>query len=142
VSSRRIIVDTGPLVALLVKEETHHSWVKEQLRQLPAPFLTCEPVLTETFFLVRNFHQGTTKFFSLLNSGLLRVDFSAMNEATSLETLIQKYADVPMSLADACLVRIAELNADAAIFTLDYDFKIYRKQGRHVIPAIIPAAEG
>ena len=134
----RIIVDAGPLVAFLVREETHHEWVKNQFRQLPAPFLTCEPVLTETFFLVCHLRHGPARFFALLNSGLLRADFSLLDESASLEKLIHKYGDVPMSLADACLVRLVELNPRSAVFTLDDDFKIYRRHGRETIPVIMP----
>ena len=137
----QIIVDTGPLVAFLVREESHHDWVKEQFQRLPAPFLTCEPVLTETFFLVRHLRQGPARFFALLNSGLLRADFSVLDESASLEKLIHKYADVPMSLADACLVRLAELNPRSTVFTLDDDFKIYRRHGRETIPALMPSAK-
>jgi uncharacterized protein len=141
VSETQVIVDTGPLVAFLVREEIHHDWVKDQFRQLPAPFLTCEPVLTETFFLVRHLRLGPARFFALLNSGLLRADISVLRESANLEKLIQKYADVPMSLADACLVRLAELNPRATLFTLDDDFKIYRRSGREIIPTLMPSAK-
>ena len=70
-----VIVDTGPLVAFLIKEEAQHRWVSDQFQRLPAPFVTCEPVLTETFFLLRRIPNGPTKFFALLDSGLLHVDF-------------------------------------------------------------------
>lgn len=134
----QVIVDTGPLVAFLVKEESQHDWTKKQFQQLPAPFLTCEPVLTETFYLVRNVAQGPSKFFALVNSGLLRTEFSILREGVSVAKLIHKYADVPMSLTDACLVRLAELKAESLIFTLDGDFRIYRKHGRQPIPTVMP----
>ena len=104
VPETHIIVDTGPLVAFLIKEEAHHRWVSDQFQRLPAPFVTCEPVLTETFFLLRRIPDGPAKFFALLDSGLLQVDFSLLAEKDSLERLIRRYANVPMSLADACLV--------------------------------------
>jgi len=97
------------------------------MRRLPAPFLTCEPVLTEAFFLVRHLRHSPARFFALLNSDLLRANFSVLDESPSLEKLIHKCADVPMSLADACLVRLAELNPRSTVFTLDDDFKIYRR---------------
>lgn len=134
----RIIVDAGPLVAFLVKEEDHHLWVKEQFQRWPAPFITCEPVLTETFFLVRRLPGGLTRFFALLNSGLLQVNISVLDESVSLGMLVQKYADVPMSLADACLVRLAELHSQSTIFTLDGDFRIYRRNGREPISSLLP----
>ena len=85
----RVIVDTGPLVAFLVKEETHHQWVTEQFQRLPAAFLTCDAVLTEAFFLVRKLPRGTAKFFTLLNSGLLHIDFSIIAEGVAFEKLVQ-----------------------------------------------------
>lgn len=134
----RVIVDTGPLVAFLVKEEAHHKWVTDQFERLSAPFLTCEAVLTEAFFLVRKLPHGTARFFSLLNSGLLDVDFSIIAEGAALEKLVQRYANVPMSLADACLVRLAKLHPQAVLFTLDQDFQIYRREGRQSIPLLMP----
>ena len=110
----RVIIDTGPLVAFLVKEETHHQWVVEQFQRLPAPFLTCEAVLTEAFFLVRKLPQGTAKFFTLLNSGLLDIDFSIIAGRGCFGKASSTIRNVPMSLADACLVRLAKLHPQTA----------------------------
>jgi uncharacterized protein len=121
-----------------VNEETHHQWVREQFQRLAAPFLTCEAVLTETFFLVRKLPNGTAKFFALINSGLLEVDFAIVAEGAALEKLVQRYANVPMSLADACLVRLAKLHPQTVVFTLDQDFLIYRRDGRLPIPLLMP----
>ena len=137
-AEERVIIDTGPVVAFLVKEETHHQWVVEQFQRLPAPFLTCDAVLTEAFFLVRKLPHGTTKFFALLNSGLLDVDFSITAEGSALEKLVHRYANVPMSLADACLVRLATSHPRTMVFTLDHDFQIYRRDGRQPIPLLMP----
>jgi predicted nucleic acid-binding protein len=138
VAEARVIIDTGPLVAFLVKEEIHHEWVVKQFQILPAPFVTCDAVLTETFFLLRKLPHGPARFFTLLNSGLLVVDFSIVIEGTALEKLVHRYANVPMSLADACLVRLAKLLPQSVVFTLDHDFQIYRRDGRQPIPLIIP----
>lgn len=135
---RLVIVDTGPLVAFLVENEPRHTWVVEQFKLLPAPFLTCEAVLTETFHLLSHAPGGGRHFFQLLARGVLRVDFELMAETRTLEKLIHKYRDLPMSLADACLVRMMELRPAAAVFTLDTDFKIYRKHGREPIPVVMP----
>jgi predicted nucleic acid-binding protein len=134
----RILVDTGPLVAFLREAEADHEWAAEKFQELPAPFLTCEPVLTETFFLVSRHTGGGRRFFDLLRSGLLEVDFAVLREREALWKLIHKYEDLPMSLADACLVRLAELHYAASVFTLDRHFRTYRKNGRQQIPVIIP----
>lgn len=133
-----IIVDTGPLVALLVRTDDHHGWVVAQLRELPPPFLTCEPVLAEVAHLVRRVRQGLERFVDLLMSDLLRVEFDVMVERAAVGRLLRKYADRPMSLADACLVRLAELHDGASVFTIDGDFGVYRKHGRRAIPLIAP----
>ncbi len=137
-SSPRVIVDTGPLVALLSEGEAMHEWVASQFDELPAPFSTCEPVLAETFFLLARLPGGERRFFELLGSGLLEVGFSVLSEREELWKLIRKYEDLPMSLADACLVRLAELHPKASVFTLDTHFRIYRKHGRQQIPVIMP----
>lgn len=134
----RIIADAGPLVAFLVKEDLHHEWAKEQFGHLQAPFLTCEPVLTEAFYLVHRLRDGKKRFFELLHSGVLAVDFVLMDERTAVTKLVRKYEDVPMSLADACVVRMAELCTEAIVLTVDGDFHTYRKHGKQVIPAILP----
>jgi len=138
VAEAQVIVDTGPLVAFMVKEEAQHQWVVQQFQKLSAPFITCEAVLTEAFFLVRRLPRGTSKFFRLLNSGLLSTDFSLLAEAEAVEKLVQRYANVPMSLADACLVRLAKLHPGSAVFTLDSDFHIYRRDGRQPLSLLTP----
>ena len=133
-----ILVDTGPLVAFLREAESTHAWVSARFDELPAPFITCEPVLAETFFLISRAPGGSRHFFDLLGSGLLAVDFSVLDEGEALRKLVRKYEDLPMSLADACLVRLAEIHPQASVFTLDHHFRIYRKNGRQRIPVIMP----
>ncbi len=133
-----IIVDTGPLVAFLSEAEALHGWVASKFAELPAPFVTCEPVLAETFFLLSRLPNGPRRFFDLLGSGLLQIEMPVLGERDALWKLIHKYEDLPMSLADACLVRLAELHPKASVFTLDTHFQIYRKQGRQQIPVIMP----
>ena len=137
-SKPTVIVDTGPLVAFLSKAEALHGWVASKFAELPAPFVTCEPVLAETFFLLSRLPDGPRRFFDLLGSGLLQIELSVLGECDALSKLVRKYEDLPMSLADACLVRLAELHPKASVFTLDTHFRIYRKQGRQQIPVIMP----
>jgi uncharacterized protein len=138
VGNAGVLVDTGPLVAFLREAEVHHEWAMKKFQELRAPFLTCEPVLAETFFLVSRHPDGPRRFFELLSSGLLEVGLSVISERETLWKLIHKYKDLPMSLADACLVRLAELNPDASVFTLDTHFRVYRKNGRQPIRVIMP----
>jgi predicted nucleic acid-binding protein len=135
---RNIIVDTGPLVAFLVETDAQHAWAVERFHELPAPFHTCESILTETFYLVSRLHHGPRRFFELLGSSLLNIESNLLIEREPLRKLVHKYTDLPMSLADACVVRMAEQLADAAVFTTDNDFRTYRKNGRQIIPLIMP----
>ena len=133
-----VIIDTGPLVAFLRESEGNHQWAAAKFKELPAPYLTCEPVLAEAFFLVSRHPGGVRRFFDLLGSGLLEIDFQVLREREALSKLIRRYEDLPMSLADACLVRLAELNPGASVFTLDTHFRVYRKNVRQQIPVIMP----
>ncbi len=133
-----VIVDAGPLVAMLVRTDDHHRWAVDRLRELAPPFLTCEPGLAETAHLVRRVRHGIERFVDLLMSDLLRVDFDVMAERGAVGRLLRKYADRPMSLADACLVRLAELHDGASVLTIDGDFAAYRKHGRRAIRLIVP----
>jgi predicted nucleic acid-binding protein len=99
---------------------------------------TCEPVLTEACYLLANLPEGSQSVLRMLETGAVRITFHLEAELTPLKTLMARYRNVPMSLADACIVRLSELNADGVVLTLDSDFMIYRKHGRHIVPVIIP----
>jgi predicted nucleic acid-binding protein len=135
---REIIVDTGPLVALLNARDEHHEWAKAAMDAVEPPLITCEAVLTEAAYLVRKLRGGPEAVLDLVTRQVLRVDFRVDNELLALRTLVSRYASVPMSLADACLVRMAELRPRAAVLTLDADFQVYRRSGRLAIPLISP----
>lgn len=121
-----VIIDTGPLVALLNRREKAHASVASALSTLPAPFFTVEAVLTETLFLLRNISGSASKVLGLVRSGELRLPMRAADEAAKVEALMTRYADVPMSFADACLVRLVELTPQSRVLTLDSDFRVYR----------------
>ncbi len=134
------IVDTGPLVALLDRAEQHHLWVVEHLEALDAPLLVCEPVLAEALFLLARFPKAQDTILELVETGASRVAFRIEEHVGSLRELVRKYSDLPMSLADACIVRMAEIHDRHVVLTLDSDFLIYRKNGRAPLPVIHPAA--
>jgi predicted nucleic acid-binding protein len=131
-------MDTGPLVASLNRRDRFHLWAKAQLGALEPPISTCEPVLAEACFLLRDMPGGAAAVLKLVERGVLQVAFQVAPHAKSLATLMTKYANVPMSLADACLVRMTELDDSSAIMTLDSDFLVYRRHGRQAIPALMP----
>jgi len=135
---RWAIVDTGPLVALLDADDRHHSWAKEVFHSVQAPLLACEPAITEALFLLRALPEARDKVLEWIERGSLSLSFSLANEAAPVRALLRRYHDVPMSLADACLVRMAEMNDRHHILTLDSDFSVYRKNGREPLSLISP----
>ena len=133
-----VILDTGPLVALLNRDDRHHQWARDQWAQIAPPLLTCEAVLAEACFLVRRFPGGQATVMDLVRRGILDLSFRLLEEIEAISRLLKKYQDVPMSFADACLVRAAERFTEGVVFTLDNDFSIYRKNGRQMIPTLMP----
>ena len=138
----RIVIDTGPIVALLNRRDRHHAWVREVLDTVEPPIFTCEAVVSEACFLVRRLAGGQDAVLELLSNNVVKVDFRILPEIDALRGLMRKFANVPMSLADACLVRMTELDAQSVIVTLDGDFQIYRRNRRRVVPTIMPGRSG
>jgi predicted nucleic acid-binding protein len=136
----RVLLDTGSLVALLSEREARHPWVKARFAQWREPCVTCEPVLTESFHLLAKVRGGSAALRAALRAGLIVLDFDLRSELVAVLALMNRYESVPMSLADACLVRMAELTPVALIFTLDEDFRIYRKYRTELIEVIAPFA--
>jgi len=137
----RAIVDTGPLVAFFDRAERHHRWVSERIEELEAPLLVCEPVLTEAMYLLARYPRAQDALFELLQNGALSVAFRIDEHVGALRKLSQKYRDTPMSLADAGIVRMAEIHERHAVLTLDADFSIYRKHGRVPLTLIHPSGK-
>ena len=135
------IVDTGPLVALFDRAEQHHRWAAERFKELDAPLLVCEPVLAEAMYLLARYPRAQDAVLELVQNGALSVAFRIDEHVGALRKLLQKYGDRPMSLADACIVRMSEIHDRHAVLTLDSDFLVYRKHGRASLPLIHPAAE-
>jgi len=136
--TRPVIVDSGPLVALLNRTDRWHRWATEQLEAIDTSLLTCEAVLTETTHLLRHDPRGPDAVLQLVSRGLLKIDFSLQSHADDLRKLMWRYRDQPMSLADACLVVLSERIGGCRVFTLDSHFRHYRRRGRQVIPLLAP----
>jgi predicted nucleic acid-binding protein len=133
-----ILADSGPLVAFLSERDRFHQWARQQFADISGPVVTCEAVLTEAFFLLGHHRPGVEALLRLVESGLVRVGFSLADEAEPIRKLVARYANVPMSLADACLVRMTEIHSRSRVLTIDSDFLIYRRHGRQTIPLIMP----
>jgi len=130
----KTILDTGPLVALFNRDDAHHAWTLEALSRMELPLWTCEPVLTEAAYLT-----GKGKeILRMVSDGKLRIGLELEDQADAIAALMSRYPE-RMDLADACVVRMSELNKQCRVFTLDRrDFSIYRRNGREVIPLLAP----
>lgn len=134
----RTFLDTGPLLVFLNRNDPWHPWARAQMGALPPPPAHVRPVLTEACFLIQRNGGQPAEVLKKVQAGVIQVALEVETEAMALETLMRRYEDIPMSLADACLVRLSELHSDCQVFTLDTDFRRYRRHGRQVIPLLSP----
>ena len=122
-----ILLDTGPLVALLSENDANHERARQVFAECAPAFRTCEAVVAEACFLMRKVHAvGPAAVVALGARGVYRVAISAEEHWTNIEALLKKYSDRPISLADACLIRCAEVHQEGRIFTFDSDFSVYK----------------
>jgi uncharacterized protein len=134
------LLDTGPLVAFFDRSDKYHRWAVERWAEAPVPLLTCEAVLAEATYLLRE-RAGLAgdKVLALFERRVIAAPFRLEEHAGPVAHLLEKYRDQGMQLADACLVRMSELKRDCLVFTLDQqDFTIYRRFDRKVIPLVTP----
>ena len=136
----QFLIDTGPLVSLIDRSQRGYEWSYAVFEALPRPLLTCEPVITEACFLLSNIYGGESTVMAMVGSRDLRIAFALNEYAEDINSLMTRYDSVPMSLADACLVKMAELHRNSTVVTMDSDFKIYRKHRNQMIPLIMPDA--
>jgi predicted nucleic acid-binding protein len=136
--AKTVVIDSGAIVAALRRRDQHHAWARAHFGAETEPFLTCEAVISESFFLLQRARGGKEALCGLLERGIVRVNFSFTDQLTETLRLLRRYDDTPMSFADACLVRMAEQIQGAVVFTTDSDFRTYRKNGRQIIPLIMP----
>ncbi|MDQ3032211.1 MAG: PIN domain-containing protein [Myxococcota bacterium] len=123
---RYVLLDTGPIVALLDRSDGHHARCVEAISEIDATLVTCEPVIAEACYLLRNVRGAPEAVLQNVERGVFQLPFRLAPESGAVSTLVSKYRRVPMDLADACLVRLAELVGTARVLTLDRDFDIYR----------------
>ena len=135
-----VLLDTGPLVALLDRRDQWHAWAKEAAKHVRLPWLTTEAVLTEACFLLASHSNALKQIEAYASRGAFQLLPLTADAVVSSLTLMRKYADIPMSFADASLVLHAGLQPQARIFTLDSDFSIYRRQDGTHLPLHAPFA--
>jgi uncharacterized protein len=132
------IADTGLLVAFANRNDAHHRWAVSVAAKVTEPLLTCEAVLAETAFHLRNVEMT----LAMLSDGLITLAFDCNDHLPRLEALEKRYADRRPDLADLCLIRMSELNPRHSVITVDRsDFRVYRRNKREMIPLICPPEE-
>lgn len=132
----KIILDTGPLVALINRRDAYHDWAVEVLEECEPPLWTCEPVLAQASHLTGR----PSEILARVVAGGLRIGLEIEENAEHLQRLVSRYAD-RMDLADACVVRMTEIYNECKVLTTDReDFSIYKRHGRAIIPLIAPEA--
>lgn len=134
--ARNVLVDAGFIVALLSSRDAYHQWAANRASDFPPPWHTCEAVLSEAYHLLG--HGAARVVGELLRRRAVAIGFHIAEHLEPVTKMMEKYANVPMSLADACLVRMTELLADPVILTTDLDFRIYRRHSRQIIPCVTP----
>jgi uncharacterized protein len=131
-----VLVDAGFLVAILSRRDSHHKWAVQEASENSPPWYTCEAVLSEAYHLLGQ--QGAPGLSAMLSRRAVVARFNLDDNVEAVVAFLRKYANVPMSFADACLVRMSETIADPSILTTDSDFRIYRRHSRQVIPILCP----
>ena len=134
--ARSVLVDAGFLVAMLSRRDSLHKWAVEQASENSPPWYTCEAVLSEAYHLLGE--RGAPALSAMLSRRAVVARFNLDDNVESVVAFLRKYANVPMSFADACLVRMSEIIADPLILTTDSDFHVYRRHSRQVVPASYP----
>ncbi len=133
-----VLLDTGPLVAYLHPRDAYHDWAVETFDGFAPPVITCEPVLTEACFLVARTKLPAARVLEYVARGGVQIGLRLDKETAEIGALMERYANVPISLADACLVRLAEITG-LPVCTLDSDFGIYRTHRRRALTLITPS---
>ena len=135
---RKNLVDAGPIIALLDRKDEYHDWAAEQFSRFDS-FATCEAALAEACARLAYAGFDQTAVIRLVDEGVLKLAFDTSRNLGRIIALMEKYRDLPMDFADACLVTMSEENKDSLVVTLDQrDFSVYRRYGRQAIPVLTP----
>lgn len=132
------LVDTGPLVALLDRSDRHHAWAVEVFSQLRGPLMTCEAVVAEVLFLCARNRVSAKAVWALLESRTLRPLPVFAESPEAVVRLLKRYASVPMSLADGCVLRLHETLESSVVLTCDSDFRVYRRSRGRAVDMLAP----
>src|ERR1700757_1049903 len=127
-----VLIDSGPIVAVLRRRDQYHAWARAHFESTDQSFATCEAVISESHFLLQGTPGGAEALYALLERGIINVSFSLTRQLAETVRLIRRYTGVPISLTDACLVRMGEWEESPGVFTTDAVFRLYRRKGSQV----------
>lgn len=133
-----IIADTGALVALLSKRDKHHAWAVKVARTLPLPWLTCEAVFSECYHRVEASPMARQGLLAMIRRGALTFPFVLAPALSELTVFLEKYSDLPTSVADACLFHLAAHHPGSVLWTTNRDFLVYRTPARKAVESLLP----
>jgi uncharacterized protein len=139
-----LLLDTGPIVALLDRNDSHHDWVTPRLSNVAGPLVTTGAVVTEATFFLQNVRNGIARLFDLLANPRIEIrDSFPSLKLRAAADLMQRYADTPMDFADATLVVLAEeLNVDGVLTLDERGFRTYRLGRNHSFHLVLQDREG
>ena len=124
---RAVLVDAGPLVALLDRSDRHHGEITAALARIRDDLATVWPVIVEAMYLLSFDWRAQKALWEMLELGAVRLLPLDEDDVPHMKGLMEKYRDLPMDLADAALVRVAEREGIRRVLTLDQrDFGVYR----------------
>jgi len=135
---KRVLVDTGPLVAILLRTDEHHESCVNTLRSIPGPLFSCWPVITEAAWLLRADQRSVLQLLRSISEGFLVL--LPLTDSDAIAEVMSKYREMQPQLADAALVHLAQREGINTIFTLDRrDFAVYRnsqKRSFRILPEV------
>lgn len=132
-----VLLDTGVIVALLDRSERFHAACSEEVQNLEAPMATCEAVIAESCYLLRNLQGASEAILDNVIAGIFQVPFQLSRESAEVKQILRRYRDRKIDFADACLIHMADTFGTADVLTLDKDFTIYRwgkNKSFHLLP--------
>ena len=133
-----ILIDAGPLIAIVKRDDQHHADCKSALATIRQPMVTVWPVLTEVMFLLAMVPGGQEQVWKMFERGVVQLLPLGSDDVSRIRELMHQYADLPMDLADAALIRVGEREGIHEFFTVDRkDFSVYRIHGR-IRPRTLP----
>jgi uncharacterized protein len=135
-----VLLDTGFIVALLDRSESLHKTCARAVRGVQAPLVTCEAVITESCYLLRNLSGASEAVIENIAAGIFQIPFQLSRDTPGVKQVLRKYKDRKIDLADACLIRLADQFGTGDILTLDQDFAIYR-WGKNKSFRMLPSAD-